>query len=446
MPMTRSGYRKAFRRSRGSILIITIWVTIVLASLALIFARTQRVTAYFAANTVAQLQASMIRDGAVQYVEATIVNAQGLEDLEDELLFEAMEVEDAGYFWVIRPPEYEMDRFPEYGLVPENCKLNLNTATLEMLQMLPGMTPELAASIIDWRDEDDEITEGGAEGEYYLLESSPYACKNAPFETVEELLLIKDVTVEVLYGEDTNLNGMLDDNEDDGDLSAPVDDGNGSLDMGLYRYLTVFSSDDNVDGEGAERINVSDRESRADLQSLLEETFDEERAMAVLGLIPNGTTFDNIFDFYFRSGLEFDEFEEIADLLTTTDETARPGLINVNRAPWEVLVCLPGLEESDVDALLNNRPEDEEGIAWIVDVLEREKAVPIGALVTGRSSQYSADVVSVNQNGRAFQRTRIVVDPAASPSKIVYSKSISHLGWPLDREILETLRAGETLE
>ena len=427
-------------------MIITIWVTIVLASLALIFARTQRVTAYYAANTLAQLQASMILDGAVQYVEATVVNAESLEDIEDELLFEAMEVEDAGYFWVIRPPEYETDRFPEYGLVPENCKLNLNTATLEMLQMLPGMTAELAASIIDWRDENDEITEGGAESEYYLLESSPYACKNAPFERVDELLLVKDVTKEVLYGEDTNFNGMLDDNEDDGELSVPLDDGNGSLEMGLFRYLTVSSSDKNVDAEGAERINISDSEARPDLMTLLEETFDEERAMAVLTRLGQGTNFENVFDFYFRSGLEPDEFEEIADRLTTSDETDLPGLININRAPWEVLVCLPGLEESDVELLINNRPQDEEGIAWVVDVLEREKAVAIGALVTGQSSQYSADIVSVNQNGRAFQRAQIVIDPAASLTKIIYWKSISHLGWPLDREILETLRAGEPLE
>ncbi len=444
--MNKIPNNKTAHRSKGSILIITIWVTIVLASLALIFARTQRVTAFYSANTLAQLQASMILDGAVQYVEASIVNAEGSEDLEDELLFEAMEVEDAGYFWVIRPPEYEMDLFPEYGLIPENCKLNLNTATVEMLQMLPGMTTELAASIIDWRDEDDEITEGGAESEYYLLESNPYSAKNMPFERVEELLLLKDVTPEVLYGEDTNLNGMLNDPEDDGELSAPLDDGNGTLEMGLFRYLTVYSSDKNVDAEGAERINISETSARADLQSLLEETFDEEQAMAVLNMIPSGTTFQNIFDFYFRSGLEPDEFEEIADRLTTSGETDLPGLININRAPWEVLVCLPGLEESDVELLFNNRSEDEEGIAWVVEVLEREKAVSIGALVTGRSSQYSADIVSVNQNGRAFQRAQIVIDPDASPSKILYWKSISHLGWPLDREILETLRAGDALE
>ena len=41
------------------------------------------------------------------------------------------------------------------------------------------MTSELAASIIDWRDEDSEISTGGAEDEYYLLLSEPYNCKNS---------------------------------------------------------------------------------------------------------------------------------------------------------------------------------------------------------------------------------------------------------------------------
>ena len=35
----------------------------------------------------------------------------------------------------------------EFKLVDEASKLNLNTATVEMLQLLPRMTPELAAAI-----------------------------------------------------------------------------------------------------------------------------------------------------------------------------------------------------------------------------------------------------------------------------------------------------------
>ena len=114
------------------------------------------------------------------------------------------------------------------------------------------MTAELAASIIDWRDEDSEISPGGAEDEYYLLLSEPYNCKNSELETVDEILLIKGASEELLYGEDTNLNGILDDNENDGDLSDPDDNRNGRLDTGFYDYVTVYSVEENVDSEGGE--------------------------------------------------------------------------------------------------------------------------------------------------------------------------------------------------
>ena len=64
----------------------------------------------------------------------------------------------------------ESDREFAYGLTDEAGKINLNSASEEMLQKLPGMTAELAASIIDWRDEDSDVTTGGAESEYYLLQ------------------------------------------------------------------------------------------------------------------------------------------------------------------------------------------------------------------------------------------------------------------------------------
>jgi DNA uptake protein ComE-like DNA-binding protein len=36
-----------------------------------------------------------------------------------------------------------------------------------MLEFLPGMTPALAAAIVDWRDADSELTMNGAEDETY---------------------------------------------------------------------------------------------------------------------------------------------------------------------------------------------------------------------------------------------------------------------------------------
>ncbi|HOO90090.1 MAG TPA: type II secretion system protein GspK, partial [Syntrophales bacterium] len=52
----------------------------------------------------------------------------------------------------------------------------------------------------DWIDEDGEITGFGAENSYYGNLSKPYACKNGPLDSIDELLMIKGVTKELYYG------------------------------------------------------------------------------------------------------------------------------------------------------------------------------------------------------------------------------------------------------
>jgi len=288
----------------GTVLIVTIWVVLVLAGLALVFARSMRVAAIVAANHVASLEAECVAIGASEHIMAKLASSSEDEssDLMDSEPYEAMQVGE-GYFWVLRSNLEEDDKF-DYGLTDEAGKINLNSASLEMLLRLPGMTAELAASIIDWRDEDSEISAGGAESEYYLLQAEPYNCKNAPFETVDEILLVKGASEELLYGEDTNLNGVLDDHENDGDLSEPSDNRNGRLDAGFYDYVTVYSVESNLDSQGNERININDAGSRADIQSALQEILTEDRALEVMNVIPTRPSFENVLDFYFVTGLK----------------------------------------------------------------------------------------------------------------------------------------------
>ena len=84
---------------------------------------------------------------------------------------------------------------------------------------------EIVAAILDWRDEDSvPLSEAGdTEGLYYEDLPRPYRVKNGPFESVEELLLVKGVTGQILYGEDFDRNGLLTVNEEDGDVSFPPD-------------------------------------------------------------------------------------------------------------------------------------------------------------------------------------------------------------------------------
>ena len=122
---------------------------------------------------------------------------------------------------------------------------------------LPYMFEEIADAIIDWRDEDDTPSEGGAEAGYYENLQYGYMARNGPFRTIRELLLVKDVTPELLYGEDTNFNDMLDYNEQDGDESPPHDDGDSELDKGWIAYLTCYSYDNNKDADGNQKVNIN---------------------------------------------------------------------------------------------------------------------------------------------------------------------------------------------
>ena len=92
-----------------------------------------------------------------------------------------------------------------YGIVDEERKLNINKAEVdEMSRLFRQVTQlsqweanSLAASIVDWRDEDKQSLAGGAEKDYYRGLSCPYTCKDAEFELTEELLLIKGIAPDI---------------------------------------------------------------------------------------------------------------------------------------------------------------------------------------------------------------------------------------------------------
>jgi general secretion pathway protein K len=89
----------------------------------------------------------------------------------------------------------------------ESGRTNINLADRDLLMlMLSGVELEdeekeiIVDSILDWRDTDDLRRLHGAETEYYQSLPQPYSAKNGPFDTVEELLLVRGVTPEIYYG------------------------------------------------------------------------------------------------------------------------------------------------------------------------------------------------------------------------------------------------------
>lgn len=438
-------------RETGSILIVTIWIVLVLTGLTLVFSRAMRVEAIATANHTSSLEAEEIARGGVAFVKARLESDDDTDiKLEGASPYEAISV-GKGYFWLLRPDLDEDDAY-YYGIRDESSKINLNEADYETLMNLPNMTSELAGSIIDWRDSDSEVyIEGGAEDEYYLLLDEPYYCKNSELETVEEVLLIKGASLEILFGEDMNRNGVLDENENDGDESEPDDNRNGRLDRGFYDYVTVYSEEPNTNSSGEERIDITSNDSQQDLISLLQQVGLSTDQFLMQQFL-QAYSFSSVLDFYVKAqgflGLTAEQFKEIEGEISASSDETVSGLINVNTAPKEIFMCLPNIDESDALALVRVRNSDDvdtESIAWVADALP-EKASEIGRYLTINSYQYSADIVGASGDGRAFARYRMVVDAMDDELSVVYWKALKHLGWPLDQEIREKLRAGEDIE
>jgi general secretion pathway protein K len=94
-----------------------------------------------------------------------------------------------------------------YVITDEESKLNINNATALQLKHIFLKTgvdvtavDTIVDSIIDWRDENDLHMLNGAEEDYYRSLDYPYSCKDGPFESIEELLLVKGMTREIFYG------------------------------------------------------------------------------------------------------------------------------------------------------------------------------------------------------------------------------------------------------
>lgn len=172
-----------------------------------------------------------------------------------------------------------------YGVIDEGGKLNIN-ALIELdktgqvlhdsLMKLPNMTEDVADAIVDWVDADDDPRASGAESSYYQSLSSPYKAKNGPLNSLDELLLVKGVTPYLLYGGDTNRNGVQDEGESDGT-------------RGWSDFLTVYGRELNVDSTGTARIYVNGDDLNTVYQQLQQAVGDELATYIIASKLMNPT-------------------------------------------------------------------------------------------------------------------------------------------------------------
>jgi type II secretory pathway component PulK len=434
---------------QGSVLILVLWIALGLVSIALYFAHSMTLELRASDNRTSGIAADQAIEGAARYVSYVLTTyaTNGVVPDLSEYQAEAVPVGDAR-FWIIgRDNSYPMTHPNQvsFGLVDESSKLNLNSASTNVIALLPRITIDLTAAIFDWRG-----TNGnGASQFYYAMQQPPYQRKGAPFETIDEMRLIFGTTMDILAGEDLNRNGILDANEKD-------EDGNGQIDPGLLEYVTVYSREPNTHSDGTARTNVN---NPAPLRSLLQNNFGGRRAGQILrrlgiggGPTPAATTpLSGMVQFYVRSGMSSSEFAQICNDITVSTGPFTRGRVNINTASVTVLSCLPGMDTGTAQQLVNYRqtnPNNLGSIAWIVDALGANsptiRTLQAGDYITTQSYQFTADIAAVGPYGRGYRRVKFVFDISEGLAKIIYRQDLSRLGWALGEDVRQALLVKET--
>jgi DNA uptake protein ComE-like DNA-binding protein len=427
----------------GALLIIVLWVAFGLVAITLYFAHSMNQELRASDNRAANIAASQAIAGAARYLSnylGTVAIAGEIPQPED-FECEAIAVGQCKYWMIGRDTnDWEINlSVPAFGLVDEGSKLNLNAPwlTAEAIQYLPGMTPQIAAAIMDWRDANSTVTTDGAEDETYTKLDYSYRAKNATFESVDELRLVNGVTPEILYGEDANLNGILDANENDSDESAPTDNRDGRLDFGLMEYFTTYTYEPTTVG-----TNVT---SRINVQALLTEVLPARanEIMAQPGMSANQfATITSPLGLYLSSGMTEDEFALVAEhLAAITNQT-----VNVNTASEAVLECIPGIGTTHAAQLVSFResnPSRLGTVAWVFYAMAEDEAAAreAGPYITTRTHQFTADIAAVGPFNRGYQRVRYVFDTSEGAPKVIRRQDLTHLGWALGKETRTELLA-----
>ncbi len=261
MKRPSADYRSVGSRQRGGFVLILVLVLISAMALAVhTFSSLALGDLVAGTNGLQQVRRRHLAESAIEFAAVSIVNNQPAALAQpQQLQFADGSV---GRFLLLQGLSAGGDK-PAYGLQNECSKLNLHTLSFRLsrkkqsrdrLLALPGMTPVIADSIIDWIDEDHDESEFGAEASWYLTRSPPVYPANRPLRTLSELLQVRGMTPELLWGEDANGNGILDPEEDDGDATAPADNADGILDAGLSQWLTLQSAESGLGPDGAAGI------------------------------------------------------------------------------------------------------------------------------------------------------------------------------------------------
>lgn len=432
------------QRRKGVVLLVVLWTVAILLVLAGTTGQTSRLDTKLSDFTIQELRCKWAARAGVEKAIAILNEDDPTTDaLTEDWSKGSVDLVDVpllGCTYTVR-------------IVDEMGKLNVNHATRDQLLGLFdwGMDPAIADAIIDWRDSDDEPGEEGVEIGYYENLPFRYEIRDAPFKTIMELLKVRGLSEQLLYGEDTNLNEQLDENERDGDLTAPLDNADDVLDQGWIAFLTCYTPQNQPqDPSGQMKLDIN----QATVDQLQQIGLSATQAQAVIDNRPSGgyTSLASLFSTTSSDAntadttgaaqqgtsgtqqtsapLDVDTFRSIVDQITITTQQNRPK-ININTAPVAVLVALFGGDDLAYELAYrvieyrNSALYGFESIGQLLDVpsMTTEVFAAVVDQVDVRSNLFTIySVARVDKQDRtgAGWYIEAVVERGQSPARILY--------------------------
>ena len=206
--------QSAFRNLKcksGVALIFTLVMLAVLSALTINLSSKMNREILLLENSSDYLKASSLAKGGVQYAIALL-------KMDDDFKADWL-----GEGWAEEIDLSSDEDIVKVNITDESGKINLNSLDTgtekmkklrieQMLELCDNIDLEYAIipAVIDWLDADDEVSEilsitvgenKGAESDYYKDLPVPYPCKNRPFDTTEEIMMVKGIEKENYYGE-----------------------------------------------------------------------------------------------------------------------------------------------------------------------------------------------------------------------------------------------------
>lgn len=510
--------RRGPRERTDGLLLIIVLVTIVMMTLAA-YTFTSLMQVEFQASRVLsrRVQSKYLADSGVDYArlflaaERQDIHAKGgIWDNPD--MFQAIpaaldvnNLELVGRFSIVGP-NLNDDGIPEgyrFGLVDESSKINVNAlpfydnwqpgSARQILLALPSMTEEIADAILDWVDADDEEREFGTEGAYYRGLSPAYDVKNGPMDSLDELLLVRDITPELLFGLDVNRNGVLDDVEIVGTNASSLD---ADMHLGWANYITLFSKESNLNGEGLTRININGPDLDQ-LQDDLKSAFNDEWTNFIIhyrisgpasnapdpaedtivsaaeappeltGAETGGFTFSSVVDLvetyvetvnedgstvFLQSPITIQSLgiamTTAMRSLTVYEGASIPGRINIMQAPRRTLEGIPGMDSELIDSIIQVREfelDDPDFLdinrnyeTWLltellVDVPTMRALMPF---ICVGGDVYQAEVIGYFGDGVGTSRAEAIIDTTEDIPKLIFWRDKTHLQGTFSLDVL----------